>query len=92
MLKNKLETFQVKSWLTRKVIYKAEAKSYKSFLETAVKKGVDLTGVILRGKDLSGFNLSKGKFFAADFRRCKLKGTKFKKAEIDKANFAGIEE
>ena len=92
----KPETFEIKSWITGRVLFALElgaeiaAGSYRLKLSFAIKKAVeakaDLREANLRGADLRGADLSE-----ADLRGADLRGADLSGANLSGANLRGAD-
>ena len=83
---NKDQAKEIKSRLTGKVLYSADAKNIKELLMLAIKSDVDLSGVDLLGVDLSGANL-----FGANLSDANLSGVDLSSANLSSANLSGVD-
>ena len=60
--------FEIKHWVSGKVLFSLETENMKLCLEAAVKSGADLRGADLRGADLSGADLRDANLSGAHLR------------------------
>ena len=81
--------FEIKSKWNEKVIFKAEAKTFKEVIESAVKSGADLFGANLFGADLFGANLSGANLSGANLSGADLFGANLSGADLFGANLSG---
>ncbi len=86
---------EIKSWLTGKVLYSAEAENIKELLMSAIKVGANLSyanlssanlsGVDLSGVALSGANLHRAALFGADLFGTNLRGADLRDVDLSYA-------
>jgi len=84
--------FQIKSWVTGKVLFEADTKSLKFCVELAVRKGISLNYAELNYAELNDAELNGAKLNDAKLNDAKLNDAKLNYAELNdaKLNYAEL--
>jgi hypothetical protein len=83
--------FEIKSWVSGKVLFSLETTSMRLCIEAAVKSGADLSGADLRGADLRGADLRGADLRGADLRGADLRGAYLRDADLSGADLSGAD-
>jgi hypothetical protein len=86
-----MKLFEIKNWVSGKILFSLETESLKLTLEAAVKTGADLTGADLRGADLRGADLRGADLRGADLRGAYLRGAYLTGAYLTGAYLTGAD-
>jgi len=81
--------FQIKKWLSGKVIFEQDADSLRLVVEAAVAAQADLTGAYLKGADLTGAYLTGADLTGAYLKGADLTGAYLKGADLKGADLTG---
>ena len=89
-----MPVFEIKSWLSTKILFTMEAENHKQALETAVQRGADLQRADLQGADLQGArlqgaDLQRARLQEADLQRADLRGADLQRADLRGARLRG---
>ncbi len=83
--------FQIKSWLSAKVLFEIEADCFRDALEKSVKQGAHLRRAHLRRADLTGAHLTGAHLRRADLTGADLTGADLRDADLTGANLTGAD-
>jgi hypothetical protein len=81
--------FEIKHWVSGKLLFECDADSMRLAVEMAVEKKANLYGANLYGANLDGANLTRANLDGANLTRANLDGANLIRANLTRANLDG---
>lgn len=85
-----MQYIQLKSWKTNENLFSGHFINFKTCLETAIDKNVNLDYILIEHQDLALANLDGAMMNYARMRYCNLRGANLSECELEKSQWGWL--